>query len=187
MGQDGQYVDIPEGSHYYIYGNGETINGWSDAQFAALIGGVVDEIDWDGRIVASYIKQQFSDHFGGWNDQYRGGIAPPERGEIFCQCVDSRIDGLELTEELHTAVEEWVDAFDAYRECEYCGEAFRSAFYIEETTYLCDSDECEIEHTAETFGLTIDEAKTFEQSEEFDTFTDRWDWMKERADEFSGQ
>lgn len=105
-------MDIPGGSSYYLYDNGRDIGGWSHGEFAALIGSVVDEIDWgehDDPITRELIKGEFEDYFGGWDNDYRGGIAPPERGEIFCQCVDKRIDELHLSESLHQAVENWVD------------------------------------------------------------------------------
>lgn len=121
-GQRGSYVDIPNGSSHYIYHNGETINGWSEAEFAALIGSVVNELPpLDGedpsiRQSDAYIKAAFEEHFGGWDtdyigwdEQFDGGIPRPERGEIFCQCVDSRIAATELTDELLDAVQRWVE------------------------------------------------------------------------------
>lgn len=191
MGSAGQYIDIPGNSQYYIYDDGDTIDGWSYGEFAALISKVVDEIDWDGGerfSTADHVKQAFADHFGGvWDDDYRGGIAPPERGEIFCQCVDGRIDSLELTDDLQEAVQEWVDDFDALRECDHCGNSFRPYIYNEDTVYRCSSRECRLIDNAEMNGLTPEQQKELEdlRSEKleevdgFDIFNDALDEVTE--------
>lgn len=159
--QEGSYVDIPGGSNYYIYGNGEDISGWSHGEFAALIGGIVDELP-DGTVsqqARAEIREAFANHFGGWDEEYDGGITPPERAEIFCQCVDSRIEGLTLCDALHEAVREWADEFDALRECEYCGDEFRPYLYTEDTPYVCTNDECKLKREADLYGLTVEEER----------------------------
>ena len=181
MGQEGQYVDIPGGSNYYLYNDGEEIGGWSHEEFAALIGGVVDEIGTEGA-TGGRIKQHFANHFGGWDSNYSGGVQPPERGEIFCQCVDKRIDEVELTDDLHEAVEEWVDEFDALRECEYCGDEFRPYLYVEGDRYVCSSDECEEKDEAERLGVSIE---TLREAREFDDFVDEWDYIVSHSDELA--
>jgi hypothetical protein len=148
IGQEGQYVDIPRGSTEYIYGNGTDINGWLPAEFAALIGQVADEIDIEENEAVA-IKAGFRAHFEGWKPDYRGGIDPPERAEIFCQCVDSRIESLKLTDELQEAVQDWAQEFDALRECKYCDTEIRSTLYNDETRYVCDSEECNLKSGAE--------------------------------------
>ena len=173
MTQSGQYVDIPGGSNYYIYDNGEDIGEWSYGEFAVLVAGVSDEISV-GDVTASRIKQHFANHFGGWDTTYSGGIQPPERGEIFCQCVDKRIDGVELTDDLHEAVKEWVDEFDGMRECEYCGTEFRPYLYVDSDRYVCTSDECEEKDEAERLGVSIE---TLREAREFDEFADEWDYI----------
>lgn len=165
MSQEGQYVDIPKGSKYYLYDNGRNIEGWSYGEFGALIGQVADEIDI-GEDEATSIKAGFRAHFEGWDEDYDGGVSPPERGEIFCQCVDSRIEGLELTDSLQSAVQEWVESHDVLKECEYCGDEFRP--YIDTGgTYVCSKDECGTAHSADTYNVTIDvmknERRVFEE------------------------
>lgn len=180
-GSSGQYVDIPNGSNYYIYGNGNDISGWSYGQFAALIGGVVDEIDWSGGdrfSTEDHIKQYFTDHFGGWESDYRGGITPPERAEIFCQCVDKRIDGIELSDSLQEAVQEWANEFDALRNCEYCGDEIRPAIYNDDTRYVCNSDECELKSEAERYDMTVAEMR---KARSFEDFDDEWDYIVEHS------
>lgn len=157
MGQDGQYVDIPEGSMYYLYGDGENIGGWSYGQFAALIGSTIDEIrpEEDGTYGGGNgnVKNKFANHFDGWDEDYRGGIAPPERAEIFCQCVDSRIDGLTLSDELQEAAQEWAEeADDTLQECEYCGEEFRSKF----DSNSCYDGECGMHSQADAAGVPFE-------------------------------
>lgn len=167
MGQEGSYVDIPNGSNYYIKGNGKDVGGLTYEQFAALIGSVVDEIEW-GATEGEYggacgnIKHKFAEHFGGWDSDYNGCITPPERGEIFCQCVDRRIESLELTENLQNSVKEWVNKFDSMRECVYCGNDFRPKIYNDETKYICSKDKCGYKHDAEIYGVEI---QTIRQAE----------------------
>jgi len=90
---EGQYIDIPCGSDHYIYHNGNTINGWTEGEFAALIVEVLEECNWvqertEFNQSYGYIKQQFEEYFDTLDYEYRGGISPPERAEIFCRCVD---------------------------------------------------------------------------------------------------
>lgn len=154
MNQEGEYIDIPYGSNEYIYDNGRDIGGWSYGQFAALIGQVADEVDIH-EIYRTDIKAAFRRHFEGWDPDYSGGLNPPERGEIFCQCVDSRISGRELTDGLHEAVKEWAEEdFDALRECEYCGTEIRPHFYNDDTAYVCNDEECEILSEADSYGVS---------------------------------
>jgi len=122
MSQDGKYVDIPGGSQCYIYGNGRDINGWSEAEFAALVGEVAHLVRIDGD-TAYNIEHHFRKHFDGWDETYEGSIRAPERAEIFCQCVDVRIEGVELTDEIQQAVQEWVEGHDVLTECEINEEA----------------------------------------------------------------
>jgi hypothetical protein len=179
-GQSGEYVDIPGGSNYYIYDNGSDIEGWSYGEFAALIGGVADEIDIS-EDEATAIKASFRAHFEGWEPDYEGGVQPPERGEIFCQCIESRISSLTLTAELKQAVQEWVEDFDALRECEYCGEELRPHLYIDDTPYVCSDDECELRNEAERYGLSLSEMREANEraEESFDAF---WSYITEHTD-----
>lgn len=151
-GQEGRYIDIPEGSQSYIYDNGTDISGWSYAEFAALIGSVVDEIDYQ---TFGAIKTAFSHYFGGWDADYNGEIEPPERGEIFCQCVDKRIDGVELTDSLQAEVQNWVDEYDALRECQYCEEKFRPNLLVGQEDFICDRDECLKKSDADRWDVTV--------------------------------
>jgi hypothetical protein len=152
--QDGQYIDIPSGSNYYIYDNGETIDGWSYEEFAALIGSVVDEIAIH-QTHKTDIKAAFQQYFGGWDSDYRGSIAPPERAEIFCQCVDSRIDNLELSDNLHKAVQDWADEFDAFEECTYCGDEFRPLISGLEENPTCGKELCDMKKEAELYDVDL--------------------------------
>lgn len=189
MGQSGQYVSIPGGSNHYIYGNGDTISGWTPAEFAALIGGVVDEIPWDGE--SDLILFAFEEHFGGWDPEYRGGITRPERAEIFCQCVDSRIDDLELTPDLHQAVRSWVDEFDAFRACEYCGDEFVPYIYNDDTTYVCDDDECQLRNAADVNGVSVEVQRRSERIQDhlvdyvgFDeAFDESWEYIESHVED----
>jgi hypothetical protein len=174
--QSGKYVDIPHGSNCYIYDSGRDISGWSHGEFAALIGEVVDEIDLP-EAEAAEIKRGFRDHFDGWDPDYRDGINPPERGEIFCQCVDSRIESLCLSDELRDSVQEWVSNFDALRECDHCGEELRPYIYRE--PYVCGSDECDIKNEADMLGLTVEQAR---KAETFDDFDEEWAYIVEHSD-----
>lgn len=152
--QDGTYVEIPGGSNYYIYGNGEDISGWSHAEFAALIGSTVYELGLS-EVIERDVREDFAEHFGGWDATYSGGITPPERAEIFCQCVDRRIDGLTLTEEIQSAAWEYADSFEVFRECEYCGEEFRPMIYDEETSYVCNDDDCRDRKRADSYEVDL--------------------------------
>jgi len=149
MAQDGNYVDIPGGSQCYIYGNGRDINGWSEAEFAALIGEVAHLVSIDGD-TAYNIEHHFSKHFGGWDETYEGSIPAPERGEIFCQCIDRRIEGVELTDEIQHAVQEWVESHNVLTECDYCGEEFRP--YLDSAD-CCTDEECEIKEEADMYNV----------------------------------
>lgn len=109
-GQRGQYVDLRGGgSNEYIYDDGRLIGKWEPAEFAALIGTVAREIDYKP---SQNIEGAFMAHYQGWDEDYTDTLDRPERAEIFCQCVDSRIDSLELTPELQEAVQEWVRQHD---------------------------------------------------------------------------
>ncbi len=180
---EGQYVDIPCGSNYYIYDNGDTISGWSYGEFAALIGQVADEIDIsDEEGVA--IKAGFRAHFEGWEPEYRGSIAPPERGEIFCQCVDSRIESLQLTDDLHEAVREWVDAHDAVRTCDYCDERLRPKICNDGTPYCCYDDVCQEKHKADLYDVSVE---TLREARSKETFDEEWDYLAEHSEKICDQ
>jgi hypothetical protein len=164
QGSDGRYVEIPGGSSYYLYDNGRDIGGWSHEQWAAIIGGLVDELDpWMGEPTPDEIRSAFEEHYGGWDDKRNGGIRPPERAEIFCQCVDSRIDGLELTDELQEAAQEWADSFDATRKCDHCGQDFYPSVMHDGTNYYCDEPECKLADTADTYRVSIRIARNSKQ------------------------
>jgi len=179
MNQEGSYVTIPGGSNYYLYGNGEDINGWTYPQFAAVIGSVIDELPEEafGEQSREEIHEGFSTYFGGWNAEYRGGISTPERAEIFCQCVDRRIESLELTNELQYYVQEWADDFEAMRECDFCGNEIRPYIYNEDSDYVCDSSECETKHQAEQYGITLKESRRAERIEDEIGFDEGWEYI----------
>lgn len=160
-GQEGQYVDIPHGSMYYLYGNGDDISGWSYQQFAGIILEVLDEIDVENE---REIRVAFSNHFGGVDDEYDGGIAFPEKAEIFCQCVDSRIDPLELTDDLQEAVQEAVDPMDHVRQCDICGDEYRSMFVGHEWQgSTCMEDECHDQWLVDEGIMTWEEIEELEE------------------------
>jgi hypothetical protein len=176
MSQDGQYVDIPGGSQHYIYDNGEDINGWSHEEFAALIGGLAEELDISPELRTA-IEAGFSDYFGGFDPDYDGGVAAPERAEIFCQCVDSRISSLSLTDELHDAVQEWLDAQDVMTVCDFCDEEFRP--YLEAET--CGSDECKLQRRAERWNVSTEIIQNSDRL--FDELHFERDWpLREASD-----
>lgn len=175
MSSEGHYVTIPAGSNYYIYDNGRDISGWSYAEFAALIGGVAAELNYEP---SQDIKAAFTEHFDGWDESYRGGITPPERAEIFCQCVDSRIDTLELTAALHEAAQEWADDFDTLRTCKYCNTEYRPYLYDDDTPYVCSDDDCELQAEANRYEIPVTELK---RAKEFDDFDDEWDHIVEHG------
>lgn len=157
-GRSGQYVNIPGGSNYYLYGDGETIGGWSYGEFAAYIAATIEEAGWtptndeDPSIAA--IQSGFENYFDGFDTDTDMSIMPPERAEIFCQCVDFRIDELALTDSLHESMKEYADSFDAARECAYCGEEFYPSFYNDSTEYCCRDDECNLEQKADRYDTT---------------------------------
>lgn len=177
--QEGFYVTIPGGSNYYIYDNGTDIEGWSRAEFAALIGGVVNELP--DEAFASQTREEiqgaFTAHFGGWDAEYRGGITPPERAEIFCQCVDRRIDDVELTGTLHSLVKQWADEFDALRTCTYCGTEFHPVLYNENTDYVCSSEACKMAKDAELYGLSLEDARRAEMISTEIGFDEEWNYI----------
>lgn len=112
LGQQGYYVDLgPNGSDYYLYNSGTDIIGlgrsWTHEQWAAMIGRVIDEISYTS---SQPIKAEFESYYDGWDTNYNT-IDLPESCEIFCQCVDRRIDTLELTDDLHTAVQQHVQNY----------------------------------------------------------------------------
>lgn len=180
MTQEGRYVDIPDGSTHYLFDNGNDIGGWSYGQFAAVIGTLVDELpsDHDG------IKAAFEGYFGGWNEDYRGGVAPPERAEIFCQCVDRRFEEVELTDDLHAEVREWMEDNGPYlRECEYCGKEFRPALDTGEP-YHCHDDECEKQAWADSMDITVEQLEVLNRLQDEDRqeeWAERYEEMKATA------
>lgn len=141
---EGQYIDIPCGSVHYIYHDGNHINGWTEGEFAALIVSVLEDANWVQERESfsqsyDYIKQQFEEHFDTLDYDYRGGICPPERAEIFCKCVNSRIDGLTLTDEMIDILRKWVESHDLVTECTHCGDEFRAMGLDSE---YCNNTEC---------------------------------------------
>lgn len=143
--QEGSYVDIPRGSQHYLYDDGDSISGYSYEEWAALIGSTAYEIAIPYER-AEKIAAAFKEYYGGWDDSYEYGIHPPERAEIFCQCVDNRLDGVELTPAVHDGAKLWAKEFDAMRQCHYCDTALRPAVYLDDTRYVCDSDTCMAKH-----------------------------------------
>lgn len=174
INQDGQYVDIHGGSNCYIYDNGDNISGWSYAEFAALIGSVIREIDHQS---SQEIEKSFTEHFGGWDETYDGGIPQPERAEIFCQCVNSRISNCTLTDSLHESVKEWVDQADIIKECKYCDEEFRPRIY--DGPYICNKDECNLRADADTYEITPEQMKEAKSKESFD---EQWEYILQHTD-----
>jgi hypothetical protein len=173
MGQSGTYVDIPYGSQHYIYGDGETISGWTEPEFAAVVFDALDEadVDEDGEI-----RDAFADHFGGIDEDYIGGIAQPERAEIFCQCVDSRIEGVELVDGLLEAMQDSFDRDDYIEECEYCGTEFRP--FIRSEPYVCSDDECDTKWKADRWNVdaeTVRESNRLIDDGKEEEYKEHWD------------
>jgi hypothetical protein len=135
-GQEGSYVDIPKGSIEYIYDNGEKIGRWDYGEFASVVGSLADELDISEEEAIS-IKAGFRRHFEGWQPDASGDIPAPEKAEIFCQCVDSRIESLVLTDELHDAVKDWLSEKKVVFPCEVCGTKLRPVVKNGEP-YRCD-------------------------------------------------
>lgn len=112
--QDGEYVDIAGiGSYAYVYDTGEEIIVEGDergpmtySEFAAMIGSLAKEIDI-APDKATAIRASFNHHFGGWDEEYSIELDRYERAEIFCQCLDSRIESESLEPEVHEAVQDW--------------------------------------------------------------------------------
>jgi hypothetical protein len=140
MGEDGVYVNIPNGSQYYLYQDYKTgkINGQEVEKFGAMIGSIVDEIDISSEKKEN-IKERFEGHFG-WDEDYRFKAFRPERAEIFCRCVGSRIDSLELEPEVHRRIKSWVNEKEYLTECENCGKNIRKSDF--DTKSYCYDDEC---------------------------------------------
>jgi hypothetical protein len=154
--QDGTYVDIPHGSNYYLYSDGSDIGGWSHEEFAGVVWDATQEIDltqFDDEYLHE-ILDGFTSYFGGVEHDYTGGVAQPERAEIFCQCVDSRIDDVELTDELQTAMQDSFSESDFVEECEYCGAEFRP--YISGEPYICNDDGCMNQHKADMYNVDVE-------------------------------
>jgi hypothetical protein len=127
------------------------------------------------------VRAGFEAYFGGWDAEYRGGVAPPERAEIFCQCVDSRIESLELTEALHAGVREWAGEFDALRECAYCETEFRPYFYNEKTAYVCSSEACELRQDADVYEVSVEDARRADVIMTVLDFDTGWDYLVARS------
>lgn len=163
MGQEGSYVDIPHGSQCYLYGDGETVSGWSYEEFAA----VVFDTLYEAPIVLS--PEYWIDICGGIEEElgvehmdfeYEGGVPQPERAEIFCQFVDRRIDGVELTDELHEAMQDSFDPDDYVSECEYCGAEFRP---LGDGT-VCNDDECRKQSEADMYNVDVETIEGLNQA-----------------------
>jgi hypothetical protein len=140
MGQEGKYVNIPNGSQYYLYQNYKTgkVEGQGIEKFGATIGSLVDELDISSERKEE-IKGGFEEHFG-WDEDYRFKPYRPERAEIFCQCLNNRIDSLELEPDIHRRVKSWVNEKEYLTECENCGKNIRKTGF-DKKSYCCD-DEC---------------------------------------------
>lgn len=197
MGQEGSYVDIPYGSVQYLYDNGEDIEGWSDEQFAGVVIEALDGVDAD-RFDKSYlfeIKCGFEEYFGGIDHEYSGGVPQPERAEIFCQCVDSRFDGVELTDEMCEAMQDSFDRNDYVFDCAHCGEEFRPYLRTGEP-YYCTDDECGQYGLASSWDVDvsvirelddiIDQSIETDDPERKQELKDEWDRVYEEKVENDG-
>lgn len=153
MGQEGTYVDIPGGSKYYLYGNGDDIGGWTYEEFAGAVLHEIEDLIEDDEYRED-ILGAFRSEFGGIDRTYDGGIAPPERGEIFCQVVDSRSDDVELRDDLHERIQ--AEMTPKYSECPMCGDDVRSDYRLTDTP-LCGEEECEDRKWAEAFEIDYED------------------------------
>jgi hypothetical protein len=157
MSQEGTYVDIPEGSMCYLYGDGNSISGWSYEEFAAVVFDALDEAPIEpGSEYWTEIADGIEDELDvdNMDPDYRGGVPQPERAEIFCQFVDRRIDSTELSDELHEAMKDSFDRDEYIEQCEYCGEEFRP--YLAGETHVCTDEECEKKHEADIYNVDVE-------------------------------
>lgn len=151
--QEGTYVDIPGGSDYYLYGNGNDIEGWSYEEFAGVILHEIEDCieDEDYR---EDVLDAFREEFGGIDRDFQGGVARPERAEVFCQVIDRRVDGIELRPDLHRRLRQEMTA--EFGECPYCGTDVRSDTLFTEDP-VCADDECEDRLWAEVFEIEYED------------------------------
>ena len=163
MDQEGSYVDIPGNSKVYLYYNGDSIGGWSKEQFCAVLWDYVDEnVDIPDDTEKQTLHNKFTDYFDGIDREYNGGVPDPECAEIVAQCIDSRFEGVELTEDMQTALQDSFTADEWLFDCQYCGTEFRPYFRSGEP-YTCQNDECSEKQDAEILGLTIHELREYNQ------------------------
>lgn len=153
MGQAGEYIDIPEGSQYYLYGNGRTIGGWTYEEFAGVVLDEIEDLIEDDEYREAIIDA-FREEFTGIDRDFTGGIAPPERAEIFCQVVDARADDVELRDDLHKKLQAKMGA--SFSECPYCGDEVRSDTRMADDP-ICDATECEDRLWADAFEVSYDD------------------------------
>lgn len=108
--QEGQYIDIPEGSVHYLYSDGSSIKGWSHGEFAGILN--------EAAVAASGTFEEYFDFHDALCEEFGCvdtsvdplvGVRRPEKAEIFCRVVDKRTDVTELTDENIKRLQQWVD------------------------------------------------------------------------------
>lgn len=179
MGQQGFYLNIPEGSNYYLYGNGDDIDGWDYDQFAGVLSECIPYVSEDDE-EAKKMRAALKEEFGGITRDYKGGVAPPEKAEIFLQVLDRRTHVMEVDDDLVDRFEEWVESRGPYMvECENCGKEFRP--YIRDGgDYYCDEGECSIAFDAAIYDISCEQAAELQEIDDMD----KWE---EKFKEFTGK
>jgi len=127
MGQDSEYVDLHGGSRAYVYDHGSGIEGvGSYGEFiyaiythARLSGMVEDRLET--------LERKLENHYGEHSEPTKSVGPKPEMAHIVAQHLDSRLDGMELTDEDRERLQAWAD--EGFTECPECGEEWRPTPY----------------------------------------------------------
>lgn len=178
FGQEGRYVDIPEGSQYYLYGNGNDINGWEYEEFAGILSECIPFVCEDDEEAAD-MRKALREKFGGIDGDYSGSVAEPETAEIMLQVLDSRTDVIEVDDDLIERFEEWVESNGPYTvECDNCGDPIRP--YLDmDGKHFCSKKECEIAMDAEMLGISFEEAEELDQIDDPEEYNERAEELME--------
>lgn len=139
-GEGGEYIEIPHGSHAYLYDDGHGIGAWTYEEFAAILdevsSGIAHSLEEHAKFDSALISE-----FGGMDHNFVGDLEAPEKGEIYLRVLDE--NGVEVDGELAHRVQKWVDRQGPYLfECEHCDQETRP-LYNKEGPHFCRSNpEC---------------------------------------------
>lgn len=139
MSQESEYVDLGDGSREYIYDDGHSVAGhgftldygpWifalcKHARLAGFPEETVDELERD-----------LENHYGVHSEETQQIGPKPEMAHIVAQHIDSRLDSLELHEDMVEQLQSHAE--EAFANCPQCDARWRPTPYItDEQGDLC--------------------------------------------------